>query len=289
MGKQIFLCVAACFLLFSFHSNGQTANEASYNSSVKSNTPGQPEFIRDLFMNTHNKTNETKNSIEVKKNDDNIPVAPATMASETNEALLKSDVVETNDVAATTIKRPDTTQNTNKEEFNEADKAAADETLLAAEEEIHTAITKYAQMISIEPTEITNFSLYQFIDGWYGIQYKWGGTDTTGIDCSAFSQKLYGQVFGVEILRTARQQHRHCEHIRYSEDANEGDLVFFRIHRFRISHVGIYLANGYFVHASSTHGVTISSLNDKYWRRRYAGCGRISKEVKSMTESDFTP
>src|SRR5205823_3794603 len=112
---------------------------------------------------------------------------------------------------------------------------------------------------------------YRFIDKWYGTRYKWGGMDSAGIDCSAFSQKLYGEIYGMDIVRTARQQHRSSDPIKHYLDANEGDLIFFRIHRLRISHVGVYLANGYFVHASRSHGVMISSMNDHYWSRRYAG------------------
>lgn len=148
-------------------------------------------------------------------------------------------------------------------------------------------ISKYAEMISVAPDEVNNFHLYKFIDQWYGVKYKFGGTDNNGIDCSAFSQRLYNSIYSLNILRTARQQHRSCEIIKNYEDANEGDLVFFRIHHLGISHVGVYLANGYFVHASRSHGVVISSLNEKYWRRRYAGCGKVEREDLSGTESGF--
>ena len=148
-------------------------------------------------------------------------------------------------------------------------------------------IDKYAEMIILDPDDVKNFPLYKFIDQWYGVRYKWGGTGPNGIDCSAFSQKLYGKIYSVNILRTARQQHRTCEKVGDIDEATEGDLVFFRIHHIRISHVGVYLANGYFVHASRSHGVVISSLNDHYWRSRYAGCGRVAKQDRAATESDF--
>ena len=153
------------------------------------------------------------------------------------------------------------------------------------EESLDPLIAKYAGMISVDPQEINNYPLYRFIDQWYGIPYKWGGDDNTGIDCSAFSQKLYGSVFRVEIDRTARQQHRSAERIKDPENAAEGDLVFFRMHHVRVSHVGVYLANGYFVHASRSQGVVISNLSSKYWHRRYAGCGRVEKEDKGAYET----
>lgn len=145
-------------------------------------------------------------------------------------------------------------------------------------------INKYAEMISLEPAELNSYSLYKFIDDWYGTSYRFGGTDNTGIDCSAFSQKLYGNVYNTAILRTSHQQHRNCERID-EEEAAEGDLVFFRMHHWRVSHVGVYLANGYFVHASRSHGVTISSLNDRYWHRRLAGYGRMERPEPENTES----
>ncbi len=147
-------------------------------------------------------------------------------------------------------------------------------------------IDKFAEMIEMSPDDIDNFPLYRFIDQWYGVRYKYGGVTSKGIDCSAFSQKLYGNIYSTNILRTARQQHRSSEIVKDYNEANEGDLVFFRIHRLRVSHVGVYLANGYFVHASRSRGVMISSLNDKYWQRRYAGCGKIEREGV-ITESDY--
>ena len=144
---------------------------------------------------------------------------------------------------------------------------------------------RYAYMMDVPSDEVTNLYLYKFIDQWYGVKYKFGGNDDKGIDCSAFSQKLYSSIYSTPIERTSRQQHRNAEKVKNFEEAEEGDLVFFRIHRVRVSHVGVYLANGYFVHASRSRGVMISSLNEKYWNRRYAGCGRVDR-TEAATESD---
>lgn len=145
---------------------------------------------------------------------------------------------------------------------------------------------RYAYMMDVSSDEVTNLYLYKFIDQWYGVKYKYGGNDEKGIDCSAFSQKLYSSIYSTPIDRTSRQQHRNAEKVKNYDEAEEGDLVFFRIHRVRVSHVGVYLANGYFVHASRSRGVMISSLNEKYWKRRFAGCGRVERE-EAATESDF--
>jgi cell wall-associated NlpC family hydrolase len=136
-------------------------------------------------------------------------------------------------------------------------------------------LNKYAGLLGIMPKNITNTCLYEFIEKWYGANYRLGGTDTTGIDCSAFAQRLYNEIYGIDLDRTAKEQFSSCRRLKHPAEAKEGDLVFFHVHSRHISHVGIYLANDYFVHASSSQGVVISSLKDQYWHKFFAGCGRV--------------
>ncbi len=136
---------------------------------------------------------------------------------------------------------------------------------------------KYAKMLGVPPAKITNLTLYRFIDRWYGTHYRSGGCDANGIDCSGFVQKLYSEVYGVDLVRTAMDQFRKCRFIKKPSDAVEGDLVFFSIRTKNISHVGIYLANNRFVHASTSGGVMISNLQEEYWSRYYVSCGRVPK------------
>jgi lipoprotein Spr len=135
--------------------------------------------------------------------------------------------------------------------------------------------TKYAAMLRVVPETILNLSLYKFIDEWYGVRYRLGGNSKSGIDCSAFVQRAYEQVFGLNLLRTALDQFGMSNLIWRKEQCKEGDLVFFNIKGSRISHVGIYLMNNFFVHASSSNGIMISSLDDKYWSKYYACAGRV--------------
>lgn len=139
----------------------------------------------------------------------------------------------------------------------------------------NTLQVKFGSLMNVLPRAIKNLPMYSFIDEWYGVRYRMGGKDKRGIDCSAFVQRLYEDVFGVNLLRTAFEQFNMSNLLWNSNDLKEGDLVFFRIRTSRISHVGIYLMNNFFVHASSSHGVMISSLNDDYWQRYYACGGRI--------------
>jgi lipoprotein Spr len=136
---------------------------------------------------------------------------------------------------------------------------------------------KYSYMIDVMPNQISNVMLYRFIDEWYGVKYRMGGTTKKGVDCSAFVQHLYQYVFGYDILRTACLQFKESKKIT-KDDLKEGDLVFFKIGTSRISHVGVYLRNNFFVHSASSKGVSIANLSNAYWSRYFAGGGRIVKE-----------
>jgi lipoprotein Spr len=134
---------------------------------------------------------------------------------------------------------------------------------------------KYALLMDIDVESVTNSMLYNFIDDWWGTRYQYGGMSKRGVDCSAFCGKLMNEVYGVNLNRTAREQFRQCEKIA-DEELKEGDLVFFNT-RGGISHVGFYLGNNYFVHSSVHSGVTISSLTDNYYSKKFICGGRMSK------------
>jgi hypothetical protein len=133
---------------------------------------------------------------------------------------------------------------------------------------------KYAIMLNERVEKLTNVALYSTIDKWYGTRYRYGGTTTKGIDCSAFMQVLGNYAFGWALPRTAREQYMSSEAISVN-DLKEGDLVFFNT-RGGVSHVGMYLQNDKFVHSSSSQGVTISNLSDSYWQARFIGARRSS-------------
>jgi lipoprotein Spr len=138
---------------------------------------------------------------------------------------------------------------------------------------------KYALLLDTEVEQLQNESLYAGIDEWLGTRYRLGGTTKDGIDCSAFVQILYITQFGINIPRTAREQYDATNRISRTE-LKEGDLVFFNTQG-GVSHVGLYLQNNKFVHASSS-GVTISDLFEPYWERRFIGVGRYEKKQETL-------
>ncbi len=133
---------------------------------------------------------------------------------------------------------------------------------------------KYAMMLNVDVESLKNISLLGFIENWFGTRYRFGGTTKKGIDCSALTSSLLLAVYGFAMPRTAHEQFDATEHID-KDSLKEGDLVFFNT-RGGVSHVGLYLENNYFVHASSSQGVTISNLDDLYYSKRFICGGRIN-------------
>lgn len=121
-----------------------------------------------------------------------------------------------------------------------------------------------------------NRKLYDEIAKWYGTPYKYGGCSEAGIDCSCFVGKIYLAVYGINLNRVAADITKNTTLIDRDE-LREGDVVFFITNKKYVSHVGIYLKEDMFAHASSSKGVTISKLTEKYWEPRFYKGGRHSK------------
>jgi cell wall-associated NlpC family hydrolase len=108
-----------------------------------------------------------------------------------------------------------------------------------------------------------------------GMPYVWGGTGREGFDCSGLTQHLYAKR-GIKLPHSAKMQFARGEPIDRA-DLQEGDLVFFNT-RGPISHVGMYIGNDKFIHAANPRrGVTVSSLDEPYYVKRYAGARRYTK------------
>jgi hypothetical protein len=137
---------------------------------------------------------------------------------------------------------------------------------------------KYSLKMDIAVEDIKNIPLLQKIDEWWGTPYVLGGNSKNGVDCSYFTLDVMRDIYKVNLKRTAAEQYEQSVKIEWN-NLKEGDLIFFKTEgRRRISHVGIYLANNKFAHASTSQGVTIGDLTDPYWQRRLYSLGRTSPQ-----------
>ena len=115
----------------------------------------------------------------------------------------------------------------------------------------------------------------QQIQNYMGVRYRWGGTTTAGMDCSGFVSRVFQNAIELELPHNARKMYGLGRTVA-RKNLHFGDLVFFKnIESAGVSHVGIYLGEDEFAHASTTRGVTISNLNLDYYKARYAGARRI--------------
>jgi murein DD-endopeptidase / murein LD-carboxypeptidase len=130
-------------------------------------------------------------------------------------------------------------------------------------------------------TELNNeieaeaIDLINFVEEWKGTPYAWGGNTRSGVDCSGFTLQAMRQVFGIDL--SGRRAEDFFQQVQIVErfEAQPGDLVFFKIKAKRIDHVGVYLGENKFAHASTSKGVIISSLEEEYYHRRFFKIGRI--------------
>lgn len=128
----------------------------------------------------------------------------------------------------------------------------------------------------LSPVEHIKAVLYEQHDEWRYTPYRMGGLSKRGVDCSGFVYTTLQSRFGLEVPRTARSQATVGE-IVSREQIQPGDLVFFKTNSSKTRwHVGIYVEDQQFLHASTSQGVVLSSLNDPYWRTAFQQARRLS-------------
>jgi len=133
---------------------------------------------------------------------------------------------------------------------------------------------RYSNLLGIELTRVNNPKLYDNIGEWMGTPYKYAGKTKSGIDCSGLVCRLIRDSYDIDLTGTSRDLHSRSVRIKKNE-LKEGDLVFFKIRKGRISHVGIYLGENKFAHASLKLGVIVSDLNDPYYSKHFYSAGRL--------------
>ena len=148
--------------------------------------------------------------------------------------------------------------------------------------------------IGIEiPKDSTNqklTSLYNEAMDWLKTPYRRGGMSSRGMDCSGLTGTIYKNVFGVTLQRSSNDISRIDVNGVSKNELRPGDLVFFSTSRRgkRVNHVGVFLGNRHFIHASTSNGVIISSLDEAYYQRTWVKGGRV-KSATEKTSSEEIP
>jgi len=127
--------------------------------------------------------------------------------------------------------------------------------------------------------EDDNWPLMIEASKWLGTPYRLGGNTRRGVDCSGLSCALYAKVFRVKLHRNSREQYEQdCRSVGRGH-LESGDLLFFAPNgkKKSINHVGVFLKGDRFVHASGSRGVRVSSLDEPYFQRTLAACGRVKR------------
>ncbi len=119
-----------------------------------------------------------------------------------------------------------------------------------------------------------NIRLGSILQSYLGRPYAGKSKYEEGIDCSEFTMEVFKKYDNIRLPRTSKDQFNYGTKVSKSS-LKYGDLLFFRTDGNRISHVGIYLEKSKFIHVSSSHGVMISGIREKYWNQRYVGARRV--------------
>ncbi len=153
---------------------------------------------------------------------------------------------------------------------------------IARDDDRKVDLTTEAEYLSRSPREVVDDTpagvsrdkMLLEIISFLKVPYRYGGTSRSGIDCSAFTARIIAGAAKVSLPRSASEQYRVGTKV-VKNDLRFGDLVFFHTRGRRVSHVGIFVENDIFAHASVSGGVTFSSLESKYYKDRYAGARRV--------------
>ena len=132
---------------------------------------------------------------------------------------------------------------------------------------------KQEKVFTLKNSNAISLALYEEYEKWKTTPYLYGGVDKNGVDCSSFVQSMYYNALGVYVPRTTSLQEKYGRFIKKRE-LREGDLIIFNT-AFSSKHSAIYIERGNFMHASSKYGVSISNINNPYWKQHYSQSRRV--------------
>ncbi|MCX6230181.1 MAG: NlpC/P60 family protein [Bacteroidetes bacterium] len=133
----------------------------------------------------------------------------------------------------------------------------------------------YAQKLGYELAGNEDTKFLETVISWLGVPYKYGGCSKEGTDCSCFVNSFYKEMYGKTLAR--KSEDIMMQSIPVNKDALiQGDLVFFKITGEKVSHVGIYISKGHFIHATTSKGVMINNLEENYYKKYFFSAGRYN-------------
>jgi len=132
----------------------------------------------------------------------------------------------------------------------------------------------YSEKLGVALQGNEDKKLIECLAEWIGAPYKYGGNTKQGTDCSGMVSSVYKETYNINMYRSSADQLKNVKQIDKSE-LKAGDLVFFKIAGEKVSHVGIYLGENKFIHASTKRGVVVNSLDEDYYKKYYFTSGRV--------------
>lgn len=127
--------------------------------------------------------------------------------------------------------------------------------------------------MGISPSQDLIFELLEISSKWLGTPYKYGGSDEKGMDCSGFVNMVYKEVYKKSIPRTCQEIYAGSSPVQ-KKKLRQGDLLFFKIDGDKISHIGIYLNDNKFIHATTKKGVMVDDMDNPYYKKSFINAGR---------------
>jgi lipoprotein Spr/probable lipoprotein NlpC len=134
----------------------------------------------------------------------------------------------------------------------------------------------YSQKLGVKLNGNEDLNLLESMVSWKGTPYRYGGNTKKGTDCSGFVTSVYKEVYGKQLQRSSKDIVKDVKYISKNE-MKAGDILFFKINGKSISHVGIYIADNKFIHASTKSGVVVNDLSQEYYQKAFYKAGRVKR------------